>query len=152
MPCNSDYMAPTKYEGEIMRTAALLVYIKGHLDLPISKDEERFGVGRDYCRITRAIGDAMVAELCGLMSSLHYTMVEELCYNIRSKQARDLADWWEDHRAADLARLEKEQEAAEVRARFAERLPPADLEPFLRWYTGLGNTAQDYVNKLVQHA
>lgn len=152
MPCNSDYMAPNKYEGQIMRTAALLVYIKDQLGLPISRDEQRFGMERDYCKITRTIGDGLVAELCNLMHTLTPEVVERLCYEVRSKDARNLADWWEEHQAADGAREAKENKGKLDRGYLFPKgsgVPGTKKDQMLEWYNQLGTTGQSYVNLLL---
>ena len=107
MPCNSDYLAPNTREQELQRAAKLLVWVKTKLgksvpDYAKKAADDIYGKG----------GDRALKELCSTLKQMNKNKREELIYgNARDAVARDLADWWEKHQAADA---EREQQEAEV--------------------------------------
>lgn len=102
MPCDSRYLDQTEREKELQRAAKLLVYVRGKIGKPIdellSQTAAAYYASVDY-----------VPELCGELCSLSKTQVDEIVYNARDKNSRDLADWWERHESADRQREADEQ-------------------------------------------
>lgn len=105
MPCDSSYMEPTTKERKLKETTALLVYTLealGH-KLPqdiIDQNNDYYGHGVDR-----------VPELCALLKNMSEMELERIVYDGRSKNARDLANWWEEHQAADAQRVTDTTEA-----------------------------------------
>lgn len=103
MPCNSDYMEPTRAEENSRETAKLLLYVYkklGRQPYPIYLVE---AANTRYGNPSKL--NDMVVELCRVLRSIRKDDFERIVYNARSKESRALADWWEDHEAADLARV-----------------------------------------------
>ena len=48
--------------------------------------------------------DSLTAELCGKIRSMSEREREEIVFNGHSREARALADWWEDHEKFDKER------------------------------------------------
>jgi hypothetical protein len=129
MPCNSDYMNPTVREQELQRTAKLLAYVLEQLGEPVPAEVREsaadvYGMQRDY-----------VPVLCRRLQGLSLSRREEIVYNARDKTARDLADWWEEHKAADAAR--EKAEAAAVRNAKVRESAMAKLTKAERYALGL---------------
>lgn len=107
MPCNSDYMRPSDGELALMQTAKLLVYLYGKLNRKpagwVLKEADN-----DYAQDER-----LVPLLCGLVASLKPEQINEFVYDARSAGARQLADWWEIHLAADAERKREEEKSRE---------------------------------------
>jgi hypothetical protein len=134
MPCNSDYLDPTNREREHQRAAKLLVYI-----------HERMAVDSPEWIVAEAsnayANDArLIPLLCTTMTNMGDIMRDNFTYkSAKLPIARDLADWWETHQAADKARADRESRADEnARLRFEawskltadERLALGITEPF----------------------
>lgn len=106
MPCNSDYLRPTNREEELRRAAKLLVWVKTKLHKAVP----------DYAKKAAADiygngGDRAIKELCATLKQMNKNKREELIYgNAHDPIARDLADWWETHQAADAEREQREAE------------------------------------------
>lgn len=111
MPCNSDYLRPTQREREMQRAAKLLVYVhqqtgKAPPDFAVKEADNSY-----------ASDERNVVDLCGFLRAMNDEDRERLVYNAKDKTARDLADWWEEHQAADAAReagksIEEQRKAA----------------------------------------
>lgn len=129
MPCNSDYLDPTMMEEQLQRTAQLLVYVLRQLDWPIGAELIR-EADNPYAE---EVGQ--VERLCSTLSGLSKDDFERIVYNARSKTSRDLADWWEEHEAADRER--EEQERADTRREQARQSALAKLTPEEREALGL---------------
>lgn len=108
MPCNSDYMEPTRYEKEIANSATLLVWLQTKLNQPINDIEIKMSNPMNYPQ--QKDGDYIVAKLCSLVRSLSEEDFESYVYNAYDKTSRELATWWEEHEAADKERIQKELE------------------------------------------
>jgi hypothetical protein len=103
MPCNSDYLTPTRLEVESRKTAENIKYLLTELKLEVpSLIENATG-----CYGDRHIADTMVSTLCKLCKGLTKDEMDKIVYG-RTKEARQLADWWEEHQEADRLREEKE--------------------------------------------
>lgn len=113
MPCRSDYMEPTHKERLLQETAQLLVYVRTELGMAISEPLAR--ASRDiYCRLD------YVSDLCHILHTLPEGDFDRIVYNSRNRTARRLADWWEEHEAADLRRLAEEQAKIDLQNRYEQ--------------------------------
>lgn len=122
MPCNSDYLAPNEHEQQLQRTAKLLVYVRNMLDHPIGK-ELRAAAKDSYCCAD------YVPALCATIRAMTFEQKEAIMWDGSKKLARDLADWWEAHQAADRARVAAERKAkrdAKLRESALGKLTPAE--------------------------
>lgn len=105
MPCNCDYMDPTRDEQNSRDTAKCLVYtleFKGkHVPAEYKKAaSDMYG--------NTSILNEMVVHLCFELRELEKTDIElfdKLVYNGRERKSRDLAVWWEEHVKADQLRI-----------------------------------------------
>ena len=129
MPCRSDYMDPTHIETELQRTAQLLRFVYVKLEVPVSKKLNE-AANSCYC------SDDFVPELCKTIRGLSEEQLNEIVYNARDKTSRDLADWWEEHEAADRAREAKERKKAEEKAlaeRAMQKISKEELAALKKW-------------------
>ncbi len=152
MPCNSDYMAPTRYELEIVATAKLLKYIALDLGLEVSPAVKLLSEDRNYHKVTRPVGDELVATLCKTLHDLDAETVDRLVYGNRCREARELANWWEEHQAADAAREAKENKVKLDRGYLFPKgsgVPSGKKDQIMAWYNKLGGEGQSYVNLLL---
>ena len=121
MGCNSEHTAATGYERELSRVACLLDELAG------KKWERHWWDGshpRVYNKANRAMGDAMVRELCDALQSRDVTQC-----------SLEMQIWWRDHQAADKARCERELAQAKTDAEREAAL--AKLTPAERRLLGL---------------
>jgi hypothetical protein len=108
MPCRSDYLEQNSREAELQRAAKLYKYVLETQKKPVPKYVDK-AADTYYCT-----NDKPLLELCSTLSNLRRTNRAEfdrIVYNSRSAQSRDLANWWEAHRAADLKRVLNERAA-----------------------------------------
>lgn len=113
MPCNSDYLNPTEVEQERRLAAALLIHVLECLDETVSP-KLRKAADDIY-----ADGQDNIPALCARLKRLSEespSAFERIVYNAKSRESRDLANWWEEHLEADRKRLEAERDAANRRA------------------------------------
>lgn len=125
MPCDSEYLRPTWWEVEYSRAARLLKYVLDELLLDVP----------DYVlkniKSPNLDGEKCVVELCRVLKSLGNDELNSLVYNPRSRESRDLANWWEDHLEADRVREEGEVLATKRRAAIKsamEKLTPDEIK------------------------
>lgn len=121
MPCNSDYLEPTQKEKQIQRAAKLALFaMEGFKIKP-----------PDYilacAKQIYASDERVVPFLCRWLSNMKKNSpnaFERLVYNAKNKKSRDLADWWDEHLAADKKRIQREKEIREdkVRQGYIDRL------------------------------
>lgn len=103
MPCESAYLEPHSYEIYRQKTAQNLLYVRKKLGLPITQSL-RSCTRNIYCV------DDFTVDLCSILKSLNEKEIEEIVYNAKNKDSRQLADWWENHQEQDKEReLEKNQ-------------------------------------------
>ncbi len=112
MPCNSDYMERNGREIESVRTAEALHYIL----LRINKEVPDYvaEAATSYYGNVNMLDD-MVVMLCGICESFSESEKTEFIYDGRNPKARILAEWWDNHEKADIARKMKEERDAEVK-------------------------------------
>lgn len=152
MPCKSDYMAPTGYELKIVATAKLLKYVAESLGRDVHPDVEYLSQDCNYSCVTRVKGDAIVESLCTVMRGLNADTIDRVVYQTRSRDARALADWWEEHQAADRKREAKENKDKLDRGYLFPKgsgVPSEKKDQIMEWYKNLGGTGQSYVNLLL---
>lgn len=98
MPCNADYLEPTNREKQLQHAANLLVYLYKKLGItPL--DWVAAEANNIYASDERS-----VVQLCATLKALEPSVRDWVVYNARNKTARQLADWWEEHQAADAER------------------------------------------------
>lgn len=122
MPCNSDGYEPTDREYQLQRTARLLVYAAEKIGRPV-KPEWEMAAADPYCKMD------LVPELCSFLRGLEPPVFDSIVYDARSKQSRDLADWWEEHEAHDRDREAREKAEAKrqkLAASGMAKLTPAE--------------------------
>ncbi len=106
MGCRSDYMEPSNKEREMQRAAGLLLYVWKSLGKPSQKWAER------EAENAHASDERCVTELCAELKLMNQDQLGSIIYDARNKKARDLANWWEEHQAADKAREASEAKEA----------------------------------------
>jgi hypothetical protein len=116
MPCDCSYLEATEYERELQRTAKLLVYVFKATDKLAPKWV--YGQAKDCY----ASDKRLVPLLCAVLGELSCKEREQIIYDAHSKSARDLANWWERHQAADKARIVMEKQDAEKKKLKAQAL------------------------------
>lgn len=124
MPCNSDYLNPTHRERELRRAAKLMVYTTDKLGQVVPQWLQ--DVADDIYAKTD-----VVPELCEQLKGLTPEELEGVVYDAHAPEARDLADWWEEHLAADSKRERSEAHAIEqktLRAKAIQKLSPEEQE------------------------
>jgi hypothetical protein len=133
MGCNSEYMNPTAAETNSKRVCALLIYVLTALNRAAEIQAVlRHGAANIY-------GDTGylnrgVIRLCSLLSNMTQQEQDTIIYDGRNEQARDLADWWDEHQKADNARLAEEAKKKAQRALAKQakaKLSPAELQAIL---------------------
>jgi hypothetical protein len=125
MPCSSGYLDPTNTQRELQRAAKLLLYVY-----------DAFGATAPQWIVAASVDlycddDRVVPALCDQLKRMTSADMDRIVYNARDRQARDLADWWEEHQAADLEREAIEKAAAQEKATIIDAL--AKLEPNERY-------------------
>lgn len=104
MPCNCDYMNPTEAEIDSRETAQNLEFVLtslGHTPAALYRR-----AAENYYGDASLLND-MTVLLCKTLRDLEATdaeKFEQLVYNGRNKQSRQLAIWWERHEEADRNR------------------------------------------------
>ncbi len=106
MGCNSDYMNPNATEANSQMVAGHLVYLLPRLGKPVPHHVQK-AADSQYGDTTRL--DDHTALLCNVCGALTKKQSDGFIYNGRSKEARALAEWWDEHQAADKERLAAER-------------------------------------------
>jgi hypothetical protein len=126
MPCRSDYLEQNNREAELQRAAKLYVYVLKQLKEPVP--EYAADAADDYY----CDDDKPLIELCSTLTKLKRKdkqTFETIVYNAKNATSRDLAGWWEQHRAADLKRARAERakkRKAELRKKAVKKLTKAE--------------------------
>jgi hypothetical protein len=109
MPCNSDYMNPTASEQRAQRAAELLMLLfdKGQVLLN-KKQAELFEGLANNCYATH---EGQTELLCNAIKNMRSSgrFKTFLAENVMDRQARQLANWAEEHDEADRRREESER-------------------------------------------
>jgi len=117
MPCHSDYIEPGERERELQRAAKLYMFALESLRENVPLYVKR-AANNPYGE------EDVIPELCNYLTRLKrdFPDIFESVVYARSKQARDLANWWEDHEEADRAREVKEEEELERVSEFKDAM------------------------------
>lgn len=104
MPCSCDYLDPNEDERNKQIVSSHICYINKKLGLSTPKiikeaSKDSYGGKVDL--------NTIVIELCSKLQNLTEDQLNDIVYNGRIKEARELADWWDEHKKADLKRLKK---------------------------------------------
>ena len=91
MGCRSDYMEPTDREKYVQKTAQNLVYVLKSLkqDVPKNIVETSENI---YAQDSE---DLLTPKLCDLLKKMNKRHQNSIIFNGRSKESRQLAEWWE---------------------------------------------------------
>ena len=117
MPCNSDYMEPNDWEKNLREVCQHLVFV--YDELPklkkfISKETwKALKEGASSCYGKPYNGSdlsRLTATLCDVISKMSAPQLRRIVYDGRRKECRNLANWWDEHKKADKARVAKEKE------------------------------------------
>lgn len=117
MPCRSDYLGATAFEQESQQVAKYICFVDSFFKgitpkWVIECAENCYGAPSG-----RMGGDSrLVPYLCKRLGELTEDQVNTIVYNARSATSRDLANWWENHQKADIARRRGEEEEAQQKA------------------------------------
>jgi hypothetical protein len=112
MPCRSDYLEPTKYEKLVNETAKRLLWFIGQADIHYKGTQIRIKKVSKDMYPSKEDGDFVVALLCKELRSLQNRdncKFDAIVYG-RNKEARELANWWEDHEKADNIKANRKAE------------------------------------------
>ena len=106
MPCDSSHMQATHKEVASKEIAAHLCYIIKALGKKPTKDIK--DAAKNYYGNLQNL-DKWTELLCQICGDLDKEQQNKYIYDGRNKEARALADWWEDHQEQD-ARRKKNKE------------------------------------------
>jgi hypothetical protein len=110
MGCQSDYMEPHAQEIESQEVAKHLVYLSKSIGFPIPPYVVK--AANDIYGSVENL-DSMTAQLCSTIKTMYDSQKTTFLYNGRKSEARKLAEWWENHQQADIARQKEEAEKLE---------------------------------------
>lgn len=110
MPCDSSYMNPTDIEKNRKQVATLILFVNKKLK---KKTSDRIVRASKHCYGEGVDLDKDTAKLCEKIREMTDQELDFIVYNGRDKTSRQLADWWETHKAADEKRRAKEKKKAE---------------------------------------
>lgn len=131
MPCRSDYLDPTNFERKISETAKLLLWFINKVEIRYKGTQIRIKEIGNNPYPTKEDGDFVVALLCKELHNLKAkdkAKFESIVYD-RNKEARELANWWEDHEKADNIRINKDAERRDNEwVKFAKEHYVGDIE------------------------
>lgn len=111
MPCNCDHLHPTRAEKHRQEAATNLIYLKKRLGqrIPVALKDAS-------CDIYGTT-DEWVEALCSTLSNLYDNDCEkfkEIVWDGSKREARALAEWWEEHMEVDRQRRQKESALAKL--------------------------------------
>ena len=115
MPCNAEYMEPSYDEMESQKVCKLICALYKKLDKTIPRWVRN--AAKDYYGNPRKLTDAEEL-LYKTIKGLDKKSLESCLYNARSKESRQLANWYEDfdEKTKDDRRRRKEKFEREKRA------------------------------------
>jgi thiamine pyrophosphate-dependent acetolactate synthase large subunit-like protein len=105
-------MDPTQRELETQLVCQLLVYIEsvGIFDMILSNDIFE-GANHFYGKAEVNDVDELTATLCNLCQQLEQSEEgQKIIYDGKNRDARKLADWWQNHQEMDRQREQKRKE------------------------------------------
>lgn len=130
MPCECHYPTPSKEQSLNQRTAKLILWLlEKHgkrTAQPVSVVNVQKAATDMYCR-----DESLVPFLCAEIERMTPEDLDRIVYNARDPMSRRLADWWEEHLAADREREEREKshaEAEHLRRKGLAKLTPREQE------------------------
>lgn len=132
MPCRCDYMEATEREEESRQVCILLKYLLKAMNIPVSKEIEK---GVNYYGDLENL-DKNTDRLCGLCNDLSEAEKDKYIYNGKNKDARRLADWWDEHQLADKKRIlreEKQKQRKLLVEQALAKLTPEEQEALKIW-------------------
>jgi hypothetical protein len=107
MPCNSQYLEPTAQEIESRKVAKLILFLerrmKGQFRAVDPVRPMLAKTAKDPYGNT-AIVHELTAALCGAIRALTFDEMDKHVWNGKVKTCRELADWWDAHKAHDRRR------------------------------------------------
>ena len=112
MGCNSDYMKQNSEEEFFQNTAKHIVYVLKQLNKTVPAWVSK--TANDY--YAQDPKDRLTPLLCSTLSSLTNKQLNDIVYNGRVKEARALAEWWDQHQAEDKSRIAQETELKKQKA------------------------------------
>jgi hypothetical protein len=118
-------MEPNDKARQLRRTAKLLIYVQQQLGQGTPRWVQK--TAANIC----ASDERVVSKLYNTVRNMSPSDMERIAYNAHSVQARDLADWWEEHQKADRAREAEKaaaQEKERQRAAGLAKLTPDEIE------------------------
>jgi hypothetical protein len=98
MPCNSDYLNQNPFEASMQHTAKLAVYAGAKCGLSVPP--EIIEQSNEYY----ATDVGQVEWLCETINHMNEGQLNDVVYNGRIPEARQLAEWWDAHQQADRER------------------------------------------------
>lgn len=119
MACNAEYMRPSDVEVNSKTVCQLLVFLSDKINRDIPEWVHK--AANDMYGTPKRLDEA-TQMLCAMCQDAD----EAVIYDARDPMCRKLADWWEEHQAADRQREKAEREA---RVRRLNDLA-ADLDDF----------------------
>jgi len=93
MPCNSEYMEASYDEKESREVCKHIIYLYGKLGIPIPKSVRN--ASESYYGDARRLGDYEKA-LMNKLQDMSEKEIDSIVYNAKSREARALANWYED--------------------------------------------------------
>lgn len=112
MGCNSNYMQQTSDEDFFQNTAKHIVYVLKQLNKTVPAWVSK--TANDY--YAQDPEDKLTPLLCSTLSSLTKKQLNDIVYNGRVKEARALAEWWDEHQANDKSRIAQETKLKKQKA------------------------------------
>lgn len=115
MPCVVDIRDPNERELESKRVATLIrdLFPRLKLDIPVgigNAADEMYGSVKNL--------DEWTDILCHICSHMSKENADKYIYNGRSKSARALAEWWDEHQENDRQRLLEKIHETEKKEQF----------------------------------
>lgn len=123
MPCRSE--GPPAWQEYTTRVAKLVGFVKSKLKIALTGRENQLIKGNYPIA---ADEDFIVATLCDLINKMSSVELDNIVYNGRDKDSRELADWWDRHQETDRERLREEREAKKQKRLKQQALAKLTLE------------------------
>lgn len=100
MGCRSDYLEQTSVEAFVQTTAKNLVYVLKSLKKTVPKWVTT--IANDY--YAQDPQDQLTPMLCETIKKMSSSQLQKIVYDGKKPEARQLAEWWDNHQAADKRR------------------------------------------------